>query len=136
MPMRRWRRRSRCEPREPTCSISAAHRPECVLFPYRTLFRSRQGAERDAEEALGSDVVRADARNPLDRKSTRLNSSHASSSYIVFCLRTEWRVASARLHGLRLPTFAKRGLTEPLTIQSGRTRSFLVGVSHYSPPRE
>lgn len=50
--------------------------------------------------------------------------------------RTEWHVAATRIHGLRLPTFSKRGLPEPLTIQSGRTRSFLVGVSHYSPPRE
>jgi hypothetical protein len=50
--------------------------------------------------------------------------------------RTEWHIAAARLHGMRLPTFSKHGLSEPLTIQSGRTRSFLVGVSHYSPPRD
>src|SRR3712207_8099378 len=37
-------------------------------------------AERPAEEALGRPLV------PLDRKSTRLNSSHANISYAVFCL--------------------------------------------------
>src|SRR3712207_7502882 len=62
--------------------------PRSTLFPYTTLFRSREGAEvvlvtvRD-EDRL--DVLRALAQ--VDRKSTRLNSSHANISYAVFCLK-------------------------------------------------
>src|SRR3712207_7545327 len=83
--------------------------PRSTLFPYTTLFRSGHG--------IGSDEVRPDrhgaepvppggqhsfellpcpalghcrsAAHPLqvDRKSTRLNSSHANISYAVFCLK-------------------------------------------------
>ena len=49
---------------------------------------------------------------------------------------TEWQRSTERLHGLRVPVFARRGLAEPLTIQPGRTRPFLVAVSEYSPPRD
>src|SRR3712207_7792014 len=89
--------------------------PRSTLFPYTTLFRSvdgeeddegRRHVERDAEEALQRQVVLPD--DPLetvvavveapghllaeagveeDRKSTRLNSSHANISYAVFCLK-------------------------------------------------
>jgi len=48
---------------------------------------------------------------------------------------TKWERRTERLHGLRVPVFAKSGLAEPLTVQSGRTRPFLVSVSEYSPPR-
>src|SRR5947209_19486377 len=65
-------------------------RPASKLFPYTTLFRSRV-VERDvvrhqraAAEHL--DDVTDDVAE-LDRKSTRLNSSHANSSYAVFCLK-------------------------------------------------
>ena len=49
---------------------------------------------------------------------------------------TEWQRSTSRLHALRVPIFAKASLAEPLTIQPGRTRPFLVAVSEYSPPRE
>ena len=49
---------------------------------------------------------------------------------------TEWRRSTQRLHGLRVPIFAKAGLAEPLAIQPGRTRPFLVSVTEYSPPRD
>lgn len=49
---------------------------------------------------------------------------------------TEWTRTTQRLHGLRVPVFAKAGLTEPLTVQPGRTRPFLVALSEYSPPRD
>src|SRR5438067_9519990 len=70
--------------------------PRSTLFPYTTLFRSPQGARAgdDADQADGgrSDVVLSGARrqsavSALDRKSTRLNSSHVSISYAVFCLK-------------------------------------------------
>src|SRR5438477_9515694 len=78
--------------------------PRSTLFPYTTLFRSRV-AERVQEpeqrlaavladeldqvgRARGDDPIVA-TRSPylVDRKSTRLNSSHMSISYAVFCLK-------------------------------------------------
>lgn len=49
---------------------------------------------------------------------------------------TEWTKRTDRLHGLRVAVFEKAGLAEPLTIQPGRTRPFLIAVSEYSPPRD
>src|SRR5438094_9196013 len=61
--------------------------PRSTLFPYTTLFRSlvRRLARRPRRGAGG--VRRADPRQGLDRKSTRLNSSHRTISYAVFCLK-------------------------------------------------
>src|SRR2546430_10972844 len=74
--------------------------PRSTLFPYTTLFRSLgefrgpegwEGFEQRVfvkEQALG--VLEADLRRyfrSLDRKSTRLNSSHSQISYAVFCLK-------------------------------------------------
>src|SRR3712207_6858437 len=82
--------------------------PRSTLFPYTTLFRSETGtpaepqvseyrrqeqelelgpigeqvAEREPEEELFTLNM-----GPQDRKSTRLNSSHANISYAVFCLK-------------------------------------------------
>src|SRR5689334_24809801 len=91
--------------------------PRSTLFPYTTLFRSGQAQVRDvmtrdlttvgADESLtiairkllrrrvsGAPVVDATgalvgvlSEADLDRKSTRLNSSHSSISYAVFCLK-------------------------------------------------
>src|SRR5258707_8122618 len=71
--------------------------PRSTLFPYTTLFRSlcgrerreleidRQGADRPQTLRRAEDRPEQDA-DP-DRKSTRLNSSHANISYAVFCLK-------------------------------------------------
>src|SRR3712207_7703203 len=85
--------------------------PRSTLFPYTTLFRSDLGAVHAQQlRPLGRHVLRhddlqavalaradhrqGDARvarrrleDGLDRKSTRLNSSHANISYAVFCLK-------------------------------------------------
>src|SRR5258707_6082659 len=79
--------------------------PRSTLFPYTTLFRSAQrsradccdhkslrGRERDVgEHVVASAFLPAYPSNPMgrgeDRKSTRLNSSHANISYAVFCLK-------------------------------------------------
>src|SRR3712207_8604887 len=86
--------------------------PRSTLFPYTTLFRSHgdladslqvetEGGESGGEEAAGSLRVESGMANPIengdghwrgvsqpaDRKSTRLNSSHANISYAVFCLK-------------------------------------------------
>src|SRR3712207_9010469 len=93
--------------------------PRSTLFPYTTLFRSsvRVGGdeldaaivtyakkeyslllgERTAEEvklAIGSAYPLAEEAS--DRKSTRLNSSHANISYAVFCLKKKIRSSLIR----------------------------------------
>src|SRR5438067_5623092 len=68
--------------------------PRSTLFPYTTLFRSRKvprdlrGAGRGGapHRAQRAPETRHPA-GPRDRKSTRLNSSHVSISYAVFCLK-------------------------------------------------
>src|SRR2546427_5606173 len=88
--------------------------PRSTLFPYTTLFRS-VAAESDGKRALERalaepfDLILSDVRMPdmdglaflrayrgrggtalvimIDRKSTRLNSSHSQISYAVFCLK-------------------------------------------------
>src|SRR3712207_7074796 len=79
--------------------------PRSTLFPYTTLFRSRQridladagdscvGVDADQQRVLAAvrlrDVHRRLTQDDRleDRKSTRLNSSHANISYAVFCLK-------------------------------------------------
>src|SRR5699024_11776740 len=93
-----------------TTLLSFAHRlptPRSTLFPYTTLFRSARlldtevvGGQR--EKGIFTLIAEAtctrDLENPrtgrlrdegedADRKSTRLNSSHVSISYAVFCLK-------------------------------------------------
>src|SRR2546430_10330537 len=85
--------------------------PRSTLFPYTTLFRSRPGRldvkikiERP-DQAAASDIFhkyltteipiaesetrqhRGEMQTAIDRKSTRLNSSHSQISYAVFCLK-------------------------------------------------
>src|SRR6266516_6665917 len=57
--------------------------PRSTLFPYTTLFRSRP--ERRAAGPAPAPSCRRPCRR--DRKSTRLNSSHRTISYAVFCLK-------------------------------------------------
>src|SRR5438309_7456303 len=73
--------------------------PRSTLFPYTTLFRSRlSDRSRDRsgsawrvfrrENAACPETASSPARRRRrDRKSTRLNSSHSSISYAVFCLK-------------------------------------------------
>src|SRR3712207_7330657 len=74
--------------------------PRSTLFPYTTLFRSDEEAHPRADEeesdVTGADVDFGDEAGrrgndgealSRDRKSTRLNSSHANISYAVFCLK-------------------------------------------------
>src|SRR5690349_23156632 len=97
--------------------------PSSTLFPYTTLFRSmheglcrsrrRQCNDEDEDEQGGvawgdhywltdkpNGKTRwrwpAESRSGLDRKSTRLNSSHVEISYAVFCLKKK-----TKKHGLK-----------------------------------
>src|SRR2546426_4438872 len=59
--------------------------PRSTLFPYTTLFRSH--AEDEAADRNHVAHHLDQRRERLDRKSTRLNSSHLVISYAVFCLK-------------------------------------------------
>src|SRR3712207_8084699 len=79
--------------------------PRSTLFPYTTLFRSLDHGAIDVDSQVGHGRLRPAAlplpdrasvpdlgaelqdADGLDRKSTRLNSSHANISYAVFCLK-------------------------------------------------
>src|SRR3989442_12038949 len=69
--------------------------PRSTLFPYTTLFRSAPLVLRSFSRSLdlhvreGLDHLRGALEHPaeIDRKSTRLNSSHVRISYAVFCLK-------------------------------------------------
>src|SRR3712207_7538705 len=99
--------------------------PRSTLFPYTTLFRSMEREERSDRditieerfanyevydqnyEKIGKvdDLFLDENDNPeyigvkmgLDRKSTRLNSSHANISYAVFCLKKKRRYYDFRI---------------------------------------
>src|SRR5258707_2108914 len=85
--------------------------PRSTLFPYTTLFRSICSSIEAHDCELGITCQRAIAEDLnvpqfiRDRKSTRLNSSHANISYAVFCLKKktegsflhhQWLWAAAR----------------------------------------
>src|SRR5436853_5424309 len=57
--------------------------PRSTLFPYTTLFRSNRARRSRPTHRWSAHPARAQ----LDRKSTRLNSSHLGISYAVFCLK-------------------------------------------------
>src|SRR5258707_12066944 len=66
--------------------------PRSTLFPYTTLFRSgprdeRGQADKRGKPCHGPDHIGQHGIHWRDRKSTRLNSSHANISYAVFCLK-------------------------------------------------
>src|SRR5438477_7224127 len=74
--------------------------PRSTLFPYTTLFRSGDHVNLNLRLEVGttsdSVEVKADAETDVvptsDRKSTRLNSSHMSISYAVFCLKKKKKI--------------------------------------------
>src|SRR5438128_9357433 len=77
--------------------------PGSTLFPYTTLFRSRRLLS-SANSSICRRVIFhfaaiiSAARNCEDRKSTRLNSSHGSISYAVFCLKKKSNEQIKELH--------------------------------------
>src|SRR3712207_7092977 len=85
--------------------------PRSTLFPYTTLFRSplvsagKPHASRPATTASAtarSSACMASSAAPYqDRKSTRLNSSHANISYAVFCLKKKNTTSSDQTFEVR-----------------------------------
>src|SRR5690606_42098544 len=68
--------------------FSRAAPTEIYTFPYTTLFRSSMARSASSTwAAIPRSSVRRCASVTLDRKSTRLNSSHVKISYAVFCLK-------------------------------------------------
>src|SRR5690349_22979012 len=63
--------------------------PRSTLFPYTTLFRSLSPPIRMSSSSFNrcSRIAIVLGTTALDRKSTRLNSSHVEISYAVFCLK-------------------------------------------------
>src|SRR5438876_9262904 len=91
--------------------------PTSTLFPYTTLFRSL--AEEEHPEQAGRQRVQdgepglGGGQRPgftIDRKSTRLNSSHPSTSYAVCCLKK--KISQSQLHCLGLALFLSRAVKE------------------------
>src|SRR5258707_11946071 len=81
--------------------------PRSTLFPYTTLFRSRAASsnpcfsqstsKRWSIDRLKVKAVSEGMEEKTDRKSTRLNSSHANISYAVFCLKKKKEAVSDML---------------------------------------
>src|SRR5258708_20079919 len=96
--------------------------PRSTLFPYTTLFRSNplqfepgsdyeryprpEKADEDFCRNAGVDLLfrptptemYVEDRSALDRKSTRLNSSHQIISYAVFCLKKKIKIHTTNIH--------------------------------------
>src|SRR3712207_7567213 len=96
--------------------------PRSTLFPYTTLFRSvlrdegeqpvldlvpfagarREVADAERQARLVGQPLQLPLPQPqpraVDRKSTRLNSSHANISYAVFCLKKKKKKSTSRVH--------------------------------------
>src|SRR3712207_7036592 len=89
--------------------------PRSTLFPYTTLFRSNRKGDKSMGKVVRAvnrvldnkgrvtddyfkeykkGVTRGELQQVLDRKSTRLNSSHANISYAVFCLKKKKHIRS------------------------------------------
>src|SRR5258707_2895683 len=81
--------------------------PRSTLFPYTTLFRSHLlGINAHLLDQSGESIkhkISHDAAiwSNQDRKSTRLNSSHANISYAVFCLKKKNKRTSSTTPGFR-----------------------------------
>src|SRR5207245_5333583 len=88
--------------------------PTSTLFPYTTLFRS------DGRHGQPPADQRPDApdhgHHHRDRKSTRLNSSHGSTSYAVFCLKKKTSTISTQRPSLIAQPFRHLTVAGPVKV--------------------
>src|SRR5688572_32414840 len=92
--------------------------PRSTLFLYTTLFRSGRSRSRH-EGGREAPHDRGRSRQPGDRKSTRLNSSHSQISYAVFCLKKKKHTdsllkLSARIYAV--PVLSHSAFTSSIAI--------------------
>src|SRR2546427_6789909 len=95
--------------------------PRSTLFPYTTLFRSAKGPRvrrgsfyaHDRQPRRIGDIVQGIL---IDRKSTRLNSSHSQISYAVFCLKKKKNKGTS----LRMSTTSTASLEASSTLATPR----------------
>src|SRR2546427_8336811 len=93
--------------------------PRSTLFPYTTLFRSRDGEISAMIILTGAPQAGLAKLRQEDRKSTRLNSSHSQISYAVFCLKKK----------------KKNKPTDPMTRQDDRVPGTGSGRAAHSETR-
>src|SRR5438552_10530573 len=97
--------------------------PRSTLFPYTTLFRS--WPRISASSWIPPRLIRTNLR-PIDRKSTRLNSSHQIISYAVFCLKKK--------NTLEYSRFIIKAITDPDKLIN--TDDTSIDVDYYRPSHE
>src|SRR5439155_18389496 len=96
--------------------------PRSTLFPYTTLFRSFPSALSSTR--IGRRPCSSGNRSDgLDRKSTRLNSSHVAISYAVFCLKKK-KVDEMDQPHLTTPTDRKKTQQLPIVCPPNQTTTY------------
>src|SRR5437588_7790312 len=97
--------------------------PRSTLFPYTTLFRSGHEMGHAAAGLLQDLNPRAVVVGPpvgtgveIDRKSTRLNSSHTVISYAVFCLKKKKRETHSNKTQTKRPIISARTLSANVAV--------------------
>src|SRR6266566_6414310 len=112
--------------------------PRSTLFPYTTLFRSRDCAGRSTRRGRPRSSRPPPSR---DRKSTRLNSSHLVISYAVFCLKKQsmeymaWPRLSALSEVLWSPREARDAANFAQRLETHLERLRILDVNFYQPRR-
>src|SRR5437773_3211819 len=96
--------------------------PRSTLFPYTTLFRSLDRAHARTLREAPVGTSRLGPRPARDRKSTRLNSSHITISYAVFCLKKKKKKTATKNH--------QPHTKSPRDSRQTQSRTYLTAISH------
>src|ERR1022692_2601735 len=99
--------------------------PRSTLFPYTTLFRSRDLHSYEDQTQARHHRRRLRGAGDLDRKSTRLNSSHLVISYAVFCFEKNVRRVRIRRRDLA------GGILSSSCRRRRRTKNCRCETGHY-----
>src|SRR5437773_8296314 len=90
--------------------------PRSTLFPYTTLFRSHLFQAAEGARGVPGRAGDRDHRQPdRDRKSTRLNSSHITISYAVFCLKKKKNRKNKKVFSMQILIAKPRHVTSSPT---------------------